>query len=68
MKIVVGFENENRIERFNVVRLDGDVAIGTLGADPTEIRLRPVPCRSADFDHRMLVAAGGDQYNAVELA
>ena len=68
MTIVVGIEKENRIERFTVHRMDGDVAIGTLGADPTEVRLRPVPCRSADFEHRMLVAAGGDQYNAVELA
>ncbi len=68
MKIVVGFESENRIEVFHFEggpAADGSI-VGTLGAEKTGVRLRPVRVKNPDFDLRMRIAAGSELYNAVE--
>ena len=64
-KIVVGFEEADRICVFHVHRMDGEIAVGTLDADPQIVRLFVVPAKSKDFERRLLIAAGSDQYNCV---
>lgn len=73
-KSVVGFESTNRIELFHYtdesVVVENGVPVkitGTLGADPTVVTVRPVRVKNPDFGYRMLVAAGGQNFSAVEF-
>lgn len=73
-KSVVGFEDSGQIDVLHYddsaveIRDGQPVKItGTLGADPTVVFVRPVKIRNPSFDYRLLMAAGSQNYSAVEF-